>query len=269
MSRIRDAFERRAVTGEKLFLPYLCAGDPDLDTSLRLARAAEEAGADILELGVPFSDPLADGPTIQKATQRSLDNGFKLTDLFRLLEDFRSGSDLPLVLMTYFNPVFRYGQERFLERAREAGADGVLVVDLPPEEGEEFYRQADEAGIDTVLLATPTTRPERVRAISEHATGFLYYVMVTGVTGVRSGYDPGLDEKITRAAEASTLPTVMGFGVSEIAPIRRYLDPIQGVVAGSTLVEQIERNAGDPDAMVEAVRQRIRDLARPLHGAAV
>lgn len=267
MSRIDDVFQKHAVTGSTLFLPYLCAGDPDIETSLTLMRETEAAGADILEIGIPFSDPLADGPTIQKAIQRSLQRNTRISDVFSLVEHLREDSELPLVLMSYYNPIFRYGEQRFVKDAREAGADGVLVVDLPPEEGQPFFDHANQQGLDTVLLATPTTGPERVRELSQLGTGFLYYVTVTGVTGVRSGFNQNLSEQIRSVSHQSELPMVMGFGVSEIEPIRPYLDAVQGVVAGSTLVEKIEENIGDTDAMIEALGSKVRSLAEPLHGA--
>lgn len=269
MSRIDDVFQRHAMTGSTAFLPYLCAGDPDLETSLKLMRETESAGADILEIGIPFSDPLADGPTIQKAIQRSLQGHTRIADVFSLVEALREDSELPVVLMSYYNPIFRYGEQRFVSDAIEAGADGVLVVDLPPEEGRPFFQNANEHGLDTVLLATPTTGPDRVRELSELGTGFLYYVTVTGVTGVRSGFNSELSQQVRSVSKQSVLPIVMGFGVSEIEPIRPYLDAVQGVVAGSTLVEKIEQNIGNSAAMVDALGSKVRSLAEPLHGAAV
>jgi len=269
MSRIDDVFQKSAVTGSKLFLPYLCAGDPDFETSLKLIKQVESAGADILEIGIPFSDPLADGPTIQKAIQRSLEGGTRIADVFSLVESLRADSELPVVLMSYYNPIFRYGEKRFVSDAVEAGADGVLIVDLPPEEGQPFFENANKQALDTVLLATPTTEPDRVRELSQLGTGFLYYVTVTGVTGVRSGFNQRMAEQIRSVAKHSILPIVMGFGVSEIEPIRPYLDAVQGVVAGSTLVEKIEENLGNTDAMIDALGSKVRSLAEPLHGAAV
>lgn len=265
MNRIQTAFESAAEADRKIFAPYLCAGDPTMDLSRTLIETAEEAGADIIELGIPFSDPLADGPTIQKATQRSLEEGTNMEQIFELVEDVRTSSDVPLVLMTYYNPVFRYGEDRFLEKAAEAGADGVLVVDLPPEEGLGFYEKAPEHGLDTVLLGTPTTKPERIEDLSDLATGFLYYVLVTGVTGVRSGYNPDLADKIKTVNEHSNLPTVVGFGVSDVEQIEDYLSLVDGVVSGSFLIDGINENLGDPDAIVETVRRRVSSLAGPLH----
>lgn len=265
MSRIRSAFDEGKTAGEKLFLPYLCAGDPTIELSQQLIRRAETAGADIIELGIPYSDPLADGPTIQQAAQRSLDQGTRMRGVFNLVESVREDSEIPLVLMTYYNPVFRYGEERFLEDAAEAGADGVLVVDLPPEEGLGFYEKAPDYGLDTILLATPTTQPARIEDLSQLATGFLYYVLVTGVTGVRSGYNEELARKIETAGKHSELPTVVGFGVSDVDQIEDYLPLVDGVVAGSYLIEGINENLGDDEAVLRAVEERVQSLASPLH----
>jgi tryptophan synthase alpha chain len=265
MSRIQEAFRAREEDGSKLFIPYLCSGDPNMDLSYELVRTVEDAGADIIELGIPFSDPLADGPTIQKATQRSLDNGTRMRQVFELVENVRDDSEVPLVLMTYYNPIFRYGEERFLQQAQDAGVDGVLVVDLPPEEGLDFYDTTADFDLETILLATPTTQPDRIESLSELATGFLYYVMVTGVTGVRSGYNPDLARKLETVSERSQLPTVVGFGVSDIYAISDYLETIRGVVSGSYLIDGINENLGDPDAIKDTVHDRASELASPLH----
>lgn len=265
MSRIQEAFQERENDGSKLFLPYLCSGDPDPELSYELVKEVEAAGADILELGIPFSDPLADGPTIQQATQRSLDRGTRIREVLELVERIREESELPIVLMTYYNPIFRYGEERFLRQASEAGADGVLTVDLPPEEGLEFYEMIPEYDLESILLATPTTPPDRIEALSELATGFLYYVLVTGVTGVRTGYDPELADAIRTVAERSKLPNVVGFGVSDIEAIEEYLDMVEGVVSGSYMIEAINENLDDPETMKRLVRQRAHELADPLH----
>jgi tryptophan synthase alpha chain len=265
MSRLQETFRRRNENGEKVFVPYLCAGDPDLEISRDLALIADEAGADILELGIPFSDPLADGPTIQKATQRSIDQGFKIKKAFELVDTLREETELPIVFMTYYNSIFRYGETRFIEGAVEAGADGVLVVDLPPEEGLDFFEEAPNKGLDTALLATPTTPTSRMKQLSQLATGFLYYVMVTGVTGVRSGYDEELAQKVEQVGINSQAPTVMGFGISDIEAIEDYLDHINGVVSGSYLIDGINDNLGDREAILDEVRTRVKSLAEPLH----
>jgi tryptophan synthase alpha chain len=265
MGSLRDVFRERSEQGGKLFVPYLTAGDPDIELSRDLIRTVDEAGADIIELGIPFSDPLADGPTIQKAVQRSIDGGIRIQKVFELVEDLRTETDTPIVFMTYYNSIFRYGESDFIADAADSGADGVLVVDLPPEEGLDFFERAPEQGLDTALLATPTTPTDRMKALSELATGFLYYVMVTGVTGVRSGYDEDLAQKVEEVGINSQAPTVMGFGISDIAAIEQYLDPINGVVSGSHLIEGINENLGDRDAILTEVRDRAERLANPLH----
>lgn len=265
MSRIQNTFRKSKEESNRIFLPYLCAGDPNLELSHELVLEAEKAGADIIELGIPFSDPLADGPTIQKATQRSLKNGTGMAEVFELVRLVRQDSDIPLVLMTYYNPVFRYGEKRFLDEASKAGADGILVVDLPPEEGLNFYDMIPDYDLDSILLATPTTPSDRVEDLSKLATGFLYYVMVTGVTGTRSGYDTGLAEQINNVGQLSTLPTVVGFGVSDIQTVEDYLEPINGVVAGSYLIEGINENQGNPEAIKRVIHERVSELAEPLH----
>lgn len=263
--RLRRVFERGSDGPGKLFLPYLCAGDPDPATSLELFSAAAEAGADVLEMGIPYSDPLADGPTIQKAAGRSLDGGTRLRQVFELVESFRENHDVPLVLMTYYNPIFRFGEERFLDRAARAGADAVLVVDLPPEEGEDFFAKVNDRDLHTVLLATPTTPVGRLETLGRRATGFLYCVTVTGVTGVRSGYSGDLHDQLDQARRTSEAPTVMGFGVSDFASVEPYLDAVDGVVSGSYLVEGIEQALPDSAAAVGEVRRRVRSLSDPLH----
>lgn len=263
--RLRRAFERRSEGGGKLFLPYLCAGDPDPATSLELFAAAAEGGADVIEVGVPYSDPLADGPTIQRAAGRSLAEGTRLSQVFELVESFREDHDVPLVLMTYYNPIFRFGEERFLDRAAAAGADGVLVVDLPPEEGGDFFEKVNDRDLHTVLLATPTTPGDRLKTLGRLATGFLYCVTVTGVTGVRAGYSEDLHDQLDQARRTSEAPTVMGFGVSDYASVEPYLDAVDGVVSGSYLVEGIEEALPDRARVAEEVRRRVESLSRPLH----
>ncbi len=265
MNRIEQAFQAGTANGGRLFLPYLCAGDPDLEQTRELIYTAADNGADLLELGLPFSDPVADGPTIQAAVRRSLQNGYKMDKIFALVADLRTDLSLPIVAMTYYNPILRRGEEKFVRQAVEAGIDGVLVVDLPPEEGQDFYEYAAVNGLETVLLATPTTPPERVRELSQLATGFLYYVMVTGVTGARTEYDPRLEKRLRQVKENSELPVAAGFGVSNYQMIEPYLEYVHGVVVGSAIIDRIEKHLDDPPAMNEAVGRFIADLAEPLH----
>lgn len=265
MNRVRAAFEERLSAGGRLFLPYLCAGDPDLETTRKLVNCVDENGADILELGLPFSDPVADGPTIQGAVRRSLEQGLRVEQVFTLVEQLRDEVSTPIVLMTYYNPIFKWGEQRFIKRAVEAGVDGVLVVDLPPEEGLEFYESAAQAGLATALLATPNTEPERVREMSCLATGFIYYVMVTGVTGAREAYDQQLKSRLREVSEVSQLPVVAGFGISGYEMIEPYLEAVQGVVVGSAIIERIEAHLDQPEQIQRAVGGFVSKLTQPLH----
>ncbi len=266
MSRIEKAFKSRKKKGGKLFIPYLCAGDPDIETSLELLFKAEEAGADLIEIGIPFSDPTADGPTIQGAILRSLGGKTRLKDIFELVSKFREKSDIPVVLMTYYNPIFCYGEEKFVAAACEVGVDGLLIVDLPPEEGNNFFEMEKDKGLEPVLLAAPTTSIRRVKELSQIAGGFIYYVLVKGVTGVREGYDPGLAARLEKVSEASEKPVVVGFGVSSYDKVKDYVDTIDGVVVGSALAKEIEANLDDREAILNSVGEKMVSLARPLHG---
>ncbi len=266
MNRVRGQFRRRTQDEGRLFMPYLCAGDPDLETTERILRNLESWGADAVELGIPFSDPLADGPTLQRASTRSLENGFSIEDYFSMLERVRPDVEIPVVVMTYYNPVFRWGDDRFLSRARDAGADGILAVDLPPEESPEFFDRAGHHDLATVLLATPTTPLDRVRDLSRKATGFLYYVNVTGVTGAREGFSDRLRERLRDVAGASDLPVAMGFGVSDTSDLGDLLGPVDGVIVGSALADVIERHGGASDRLLSGLESKVRELADPLHG---
>ncbi len=265
MGRIKSAFNKVS-PDYKLFIPYLCAGDPDLQTSFELLKQAEEGGADLIELGIPFSDPIADGPTIQKAVRRSLDANTRLDGIFELVERFRSQSDLPLVIMTYYNPVLRRGEERFVREAAAAGADGLLVVDLPPEEGKDFFELSASKGLETALLATPTTSTTRAGELDRLADAYLYYVMVKGVTGVRSGYEKPAVERLKQIKRRTENPLVAGFGISSYDSAREYVDYVDGLVVGSAIIDKIAANLEDKEKMFAQVNEVISSLAGPLHG---
>lgn len=265
MSELQTRFDTARENGTTLFMPYLCAGDPDLEVTRAILTSLDEWGADAVELGIPFSDPLADGPTLQRASSRSLEAGFRVQSYFDMLGSLQPGLTLPVVVMTYYNPVFRWGEERFLDRAAEAGADAVLVVDLPPEEGPEFYRKAAQRGLHPVFLATPTTPLERITWLSQRGEGFLYYVNVTGVTGVREGFDDTLRDRLEEVQEASELPVSMGFGVSDTGELGSIREVVNGVIVGSALAEVIEQNQEDKSALLDRLEARVRDLAEPLH----
>jgi tryptophan synthase alpha chain len=267
MSRIGDRFAALRGRGERALVPFVTAGDPDLGATEALVLAMAEAGADLIELGVPFSDPIADGPTIQRASERALAGGTSLRRVLELVKRLRARTEIPLLLMGYANPFYAMGARGFAEAAAEAGVDGVIVPDLPPEEGADLYGAAAEAGIDGVLLAAPTTGEARLRLLTERTRGFLYFVSLTGVTGARAALGAELEERVRRARELASVPVCVGFGVStpeHAAAIGRFAD---GVVVGAAIVERIER-APSADGAVDAVARLVADLKAPLRGRA-
>jgi len=249
MSRIQAKFAELKKSGEAALIPFITAGDPDLHTTLKILYALEKGGADCIELGIPFSDPTADGPTIQRSSQRALKNGISLPRILRLVQTFRRLSELPLILFGYFNPFFRYGLEDFCRQAAKAGVDGVLCVDLPPEESGELKRWTDAQGLDLIFLLSPTSGDDRLRQVARVGRGFIYYVSVTGVTGARRSFDNGLRAQVGRVRHATALPVAVGFGIStpkQAAWIGEFAD---GAVVGSALVGSLEQIRGN-DAKV-------------------
>jgi tryptophan synthase alpha chain len=258
VNRLESVLGESRRRGRKALVVYVCAGDPDLATTERLVPALAGAGADVIELGVPFSDPLADGPTIQAASQRALRSGTSLAGVLALVERLRaSRCEVPLVLFGYMNPIVRMGLELFVERAAQAGADGVLVADLPLEEAAPLGRLAEGRGLSHVLLAAPTTPAARLRAIGAATRGFLYFVSVTGVTGVtgaRAELPEDLPAKLAAARAATTVPVAVGFGVSTPEQVKALAVHADAVVVGSALVEALHRGGGDPRAALDLVR---------------
>ena len=244
--------------GRGAFLPYLTSGFPDPDESDRLALAACEEGADALELGVPFSDPLADGPVIQETTRRALAAGASLGGALAQAKRVRSRHATPIVLMTYVNPVVRHGAERFAREAREAGVDGVILVDLPPEEDPDLWGAMDGASLDTITLAAPTTDPARLPAIASRARGFLYVVARLGVTGA-GDLDPGLERLLARCREHTPLPRCVGFGVHASTDLSRFRGLAEGVIVGSGLLSVILAES-DPVSRERAAREFLRAM---------
>ncbi|HEY7318937.1 MAG TPA: tryptophan synthase subunit alpha, partial [Candidatus Binatia bacterium] len=196
MSCIEKKFAELRSRGETALIPFVTAGDPNLATTLKILRALEKGGADCIELGIPFSDPTADGPTIQRSSERALRNGISLSRIFQLVRQFRRTSDIPVVLFGYFNPIFHYGVQNFCRAASRAGADGILCVDLPPEESDELKRWTDTEGLDLIFLLSPTSGPDREKLVARKGQGFIYYVSVTGVTGARKTLDGQLRAEV-------------------------------------------------------------------------
>ena len=240
MSRISDVFTRLKLRKEKALIAYLTVGFPTLRMLPDLVEACEQAGVDLIEFGVPFSDPLADGPTIQAASERALANGVSPAVVLGQVRRLRRGKvRLPLALMTYYNPVFHYGLSRFCRDSRSAGVDGLIVPDLPPEEAGDLVKAARPAGMNTIFLAAPTSPPERLRRVARLSTGFIYYVSLTGVTGVRRSLPPQIGAQVRVIKKMTSLPVCVGFGISGPAQARAAARVADGVIVGSALTEII------------------------------
>jgi tryptophan synthase alpha chain len=244
MGRIADKFTSLRERGETALVTFVTAGDPDLATTEQVVLELELAGVDVIELGVPFSDPMADGPTIQLSSERALAAGTTLPAILEMVQRLRSRTQVPIVLMGYFNPIFAYGAERFAADAAAAGVDGVLVVDLPPEESDELKGATDRSGLDLIFLLTPTSDSARVEAVSRLGSGFIYYVSVTGVTGARSSVADTLADRVTEVRGALNLPLVVGFGISDPTQAAKIAEVADGVVVGSALVKYFEKYQG-------------------------
>jgi tryptophan synthase alpha chain len=259
MSRIGKKFSALKAKGEKALICYLTAGDPDLDKAREIILDLEEAGVDCVEIGVPFSDPTADGPIIQAASQRALKHGTTLAGILAMIQSIRKRSEIPIVLFGYYNPILSYGPERFAARAKEAGVDGILVVDLPPEEAPELRQYTDPAGIDFIALIAPTTSNERVKQIAAHATGFLYYISITGVTGTAKPRIAEVKKDVERIRRVTRLPLAIGFGISTPEQAKEIAHYADGIVVGSALVKMIEENSKKAD-FVSVVSQYAREM---------
>jgi len=259
--RITQKFEQLKAEGRKAFIPYITAGDPDLATTESLLLALARAGADVIELGVPFSDPMADGPVIQRASERALKNTVGVTEILPLVERFRQVSDVPIVLFTYFNPLMQFARENAGQRLKAAGIDGVLITDLIPEEAESFIAEMRTAGVDTIFLVAPTSTDERIELIARQTRGFVYVVARTGVTGVRESMSLAVSELVGRVRQHTSLPVAVGFGISTPEQVREVWGYADGAVVGSRLVQEIENNLDSPQLI-----ERVAQLARELNG---
>jgi tryptophan synthase alpha chain len=244
MSRIEAKFAELKGRGETALVTFVTAGDPDLATTEEIVLQLERSGCDLVELGVPFSDPMADGPTIQLSSERALASGTTLPGILELVRRLRTRTQVPIVLMGYFNPIFIYGAERFAVDAAAAGVDGLLVVDLPPEEAAELKGATDQAGLDLIFLLTPTSDSSRVEAVSRLGRGFIYYVSVAGVTGARAEVADTLAARVTSVRSELNLPLVVGFGISDPSQAAQVAKVADGVVVGSALVKYFERYQG-------------------------
>jgi tryptophan synthase alpha chain len=268
MSAIDEVFFNCSHEGRAAFIPFLMAGDPDLSSTAEYLDALVAGGADIIELGVPFSDPIADGPVNQRAALRALESGTKMSSILQLVARHRDRLGIPIVLFTYFNPIHARGVERFAEQAAASGVDGVLCVDLPPEEGErELIPALREQGVDTVFLLAPTSTRERVSKVGEASTGFVYYVSRTGVTGEQAALPGDLVRDVKRLRKRLDPPLAVGFGISTPQQVASVAEIADGVVVGSALVRLVEEKGGDPGLPL-LLEDRVRDLTAPLRARA-
>jgi tryptophan synthase alpha chain len=251
MGRIGARFEKRRAEGRPAFVAFLTAGDPSPDRTCEAAAELDRAGADVLELGVPFSDPLADGPVIQRASERALARGVTLPRVLALVGRIRERTELPLLLFSYYNPLLQHGLERLAREAKAAGVDGVLVTDLPPEEAGEWVGAARAVDLDTVFLASPTSPPERLRRVAEASRGFVYAISRTGVTGERQALSEDARPLVERLRALTAVPVALGFGLSTPEQVREAAAVADGVVVGSALVRFLEEHPeGDLGARV-------------------
>jgi len=262
-SRLDETFARLRARGERALVAYLMAGDPSLDATRRLVVEAERRGADVIELGVPFSDPLADGPVIQRAGIRALAGGTSLPRILEMVATLRAEVRVPIALMTYYNPVLAFGLKSFARTAADAGADGVLVPDLPWEESEPLRAEAEPAGLDVIQFVAPTSTPARVKTIARLARGFIYLVSLTGITGERRELPKDLDAQIRTLRLLTTKPVCVGFGVSTPDQVAAVAAAADGVAVGSAIVRKIEEYTATP-TLIEKVGDFIATLKDPL-----
>jgi len=263
MSRLDETFTRLRARGERALLPYFTAGDPSLADTRRLVIEAARRGADVIELGIPFSDPLADGPVIQRAGTRALAAGATVARVLETVAGLRAEVDVPIVLLTYYNPVLAFGLKAFARTAVDAGVDGAIVGDMPPEESGPLGSEADAAGLDLVYMVAPTSTPARVRLIARKSRGFIYVVSLTGVTGERQQLPTDMATQIATIRRETSMPVCVGFGISTPAHVATVGRVADGAAVGSAIVRLVESRAGSP-TLVEDVGKFIAELKAPL-----
>jgi len=267
MNRIQRTFKVLRDKSEAASIAYIAAGDPSLSVTKELVMALEDAGVDIIELGIPFSDPLADGPTIQAASGRALKKGATLAKIFRMVAALRKKTAIPIVFMTYYNPVLHYGVERFCAACAQFGVDGVIIPDLPYDEAGDVIRYARQRGIATIFLVAPTSSKDRIRRIAAASRGFVYYVSLTGVTGARRKLSQEIGNKVREIQSLTKTPVCVGFGVSNPAQARTIAKTADGVIVGSAIIKIIEKNLSDRGALVRSVSRFARSLSSAIHNA--
>lgn len=263
MTRIDSTFARLQAEGRKAFVSYIMAGDPNVETSLAVMKGLPGAGVDVIELGLPFTDPMADGPTIQLAGQRALEHGMTLDRTLQMVRDFRQGdNETPIVLMGYYNPIYSRGVDTFLAQAKEAGIDGLIIVDLPPEEDEELCIPAQKAGLNFIRLATPTTDDKRLPKVLQNTSGFVYYVSITGITGAAAAQSADVGPEVARIKAKTDLPVIVGFGIRTPDTSKAIASVADGCVVGSAIVGEIAAGKS-----VDEVLSFVAGLAEGAHSA--
>jgi len=267
VNRIDKKFKELKKRGKKAFIAYITAGDPNLLTTKKVVSALEDAGVDIIELGIPFSDPLADGPVIQAASYRALQRKVTLKKVFALVHGLRKATDIPIAFMTYYNPVLKYGVEKFVKSCKYSGVDGVIIPDLPYEEAEDLIRCARREKVATIFLAAPTSTKRRIKDIVKNSTGFIYYVSLTGVTGPRKKLPPEVASNVRTIKSVTRKPVAVGFGISAPGQARSIARIADGVIVGSAIVKIIADNQKNNNAIISKVFQFSKTLARSIHNA--
>jgi tryptophan synthase alpha chain len=265
MNRIDKRFRELKKKARKAFIAYITAGDPDIGSTEKLVPVLEASGVDLVELGIPFSDPLADGPVIQAASQRALLKGATLAKIFAMVKRLRPGTGVPIAFMTYYNPVLKYGLEAFVDDCRRCGVDGVIIPDLPVEEAAGLVRAARRKKVAAIFLVAPTSTAERVRAIARNSSGFIYYVSLTGVTGARKRLPPDIGRNVRFVKTVTKTPVCVGFGVSDAPQARRLAAVSDGVIVGSAIVKIMEKNRRNKSRMISEVGRFTRSLAKAIH----
>lgn len=267
MNRIDKKFRGLKKSKKKVFIAYITAGDPDLSMTKRIALALEGASVDIIELGIPFSDPLADGPTIQAASHRALEKRATLRKVFSAVSDLRKSTDIPIVFMTYYNPVLRYGIQNFIKSCKIAGVDGVIIPDLPVEEARDLIKTAKREHIATIFLAAPTSTKARIKNIVKNSAGFIYYVSLTGVTGARRKLPAEVTSKVRLIRSMTKKPVAVGFGISNAGQARDIARTADGIIIGSAIVKIIADNQKDYKGLILKVSKFAKTLAKAIHNA--
>lgn len=257
MNRIEKTFKKLKAQDKKAFIPYIMAGDPSTGGTIETVLLLEKCGADIIEIGVPFTDPLADGPTIQRAAERALKAGVTLRKVISLVAELREATQIPVVLMTYYNPVFKYGEERFVADAVNAGADGVIIPDLPPDEAQAIIKTSKRKGLATVFLLAPTSTYDRIRLAAKASRGFIYYVPITGITGASLLLDDSIKESVNNIKNVSDKPVAVGFGISGPAEARAIAAIADGVIVGSAIVKKFHEQPEEVEKFIKSLREAI------------